>query len=66
MENFILIFLRMSCHVKCFETANKTTPKMNNFILEFYNTNFCFFIGCLYDEMKLINVNACYMRSYFF
>jgi hypothetical protein len=39
MENFISLFLRISYHLKYFETINETTPKIYNFILEFYNTS---------------------------
>jgi hypothetical protein len=39
MENFISLFLRMSYHLKYFKTINETTPKIYNFILEFYNTS---------------------------
>jgi hypothetical protein len=40
MEDFILLFQRMSCHRKYFETINETITKMHDFILEFYNTKF--------------------------
>jgi hypothetical protein len=50
MGNFISLFSRMSfiffakkrdvIHLKCFEIINGTTPKMNDFILEFHNTKF--------------------------
>jgi hypothetical protein len=35
MEDFILLFLNMSCHLKYFKT---TVTKMHDFILEFYKT----------------------------
>jgi hypothetical protein len=86
MQNFISLFPSMLCHLKCFETANQTTPKMHDFILEFHNiiyfilfhwlpTPTCLgikswllllFIGCLWDEMKLIDPNASFMGFYFF
>jgi hypothetical protein len=37
---FISLFPRISCYLKCFETVNKTTPKIHNFILEFLDTKF--------------------------
>jgi hypothetical protein len=40
MEYFISLFPRISCYLKCFETVNKTTPKIHNFILEFLDTKF--------------------------
>jgi hypothetical protein len=40
MEDFILLFSRRQCHLKCFETVNETTPKIYDFILEFHNTKF--------------------------
>jgi hypothetical protein len=40
MEYFISLFLRMSCHQKCFETLNEITYKIYDFILEFHNTKF--------------------------
>jgi hypothetical protein len=33
MEDFILLFLRMICHLKCFETANETSHKIHDFVL---------------------------------
>jgi hypothetical protein len=39
MEDFISLFSRMSCPLKCFETANETTRKMHDLILEFYKIN---------------------------
>jgi hypothetical protein len=40
MEDFISLFSKISCHLKYFETVNETTPKIYDFILEFYNTKF--------------------------
>jgi hypothetical protein len=40
VQDFILLFPRVSCHQKCFETVNEITLKMHDFILEFHNTNF--------------------------
>jgi hypothetical protein len=51
MESFILLFQRMPCHLKYFETANETTPKMQAFILEFYNTKF-YFVSLVVYGMK--------------
>jgi hypothetical protein len=31
MEYFISLFPRLSCHQKCFETVNETTPKIYDF-----------------------------------
>jgi hypothetical protein len=39
-QDFISLFIRMSCHQISFETINETTSKMNDFILEFHNTKF--------------------------
>jgi hypothetical protein len=36
IEDFISLFSRMSCHLKCFETTNETIPKMHDFILKFH------------------------------
>jgi hypothetical protein len=41
----------MSCHLKCFQTVNETTPKMHDFILEFYNTKF-YVVPLVVYEMK--------------
>jgi hypothetical protein len=38
VQDFILLFIRMSYHQKYFETVNKIIHKIHNFILEFYNT----------------------------
>jgi hypothetical protein len=27
MKDFIFLFSRMTCHLKCFETVNETVPK---------------------------------------
>jgi hypothetical protein len=51
MEDFILLFSEISCHLKYFETVNKTTHKIHDFILEFYNTKF-YFISLVFYEMK--------------
>jgi hypothetical protein len=40
MEDFISLFSRLPCHQKYFETVNEITPKIHDFILEFYNTKF--------------------------
>jgi hypothetical protein len=42
MEDFISLFLRIPCHLKCFEIVNDVTHKMYDFILEFHNTKFYF------------------------
>jgi hypothetical protein len=42
MNDFILLFSRMSYHLKCFEIANETIHKLHDFILEFYNNKFYF------------------------
>jgi hypothetical protein len=51
MEYFISLFLRMSCHLKCFETINETMPKIHDFILEFLNTKF-YVVPLVAYEMK--------------
>jgi hypothetical protein len=51
MEDFILLFLKISCHLKYFKTVNKTTHKIHDFILEFYNTKF-YFISLVVYGMK--------------
>jgi hypothetical protein len=38
MEYFILLFLRILCHLKCFKIVNETTAKIHDFILEFRTT----------------------------
>jgi hypothetical protein len=38
-NEFILLFLRMSYHLKCFKIINKIIHKIHDFILEFYNCN---------------------------
>jgi hypothetical protein len=38
--DFISLFLRTSCHQRCFETVNETTHKIHNFILKLHNTKF--------------------------
>jgi hypothetical protein len=40
MENYISLFLRITCHLKYFKTVNKTISKIYDFILEFDNTKF--------------------------
>jgi hypothetical protein len=40
MEYFILLFPRISYHLKYFETINETSPKLHDFILKFHNTKF--------------------------
>jgi hypothetical protein len=51
MEDFILLFLRMSCHLKYFECVNEITLKIHDFILEFYNTKL-YFVSLFVFEMK--------------
>jgi hypothetical protein len=51
LEDFISVFPSMPCHLKCFETVNKTTPKIHDFILKFHNTKFYFVLLVVY-EMK--------------
>jgi hypothetical protein len=51
MEYFISLFLRMSCHLKYFESANEITPKMYDFILEFHNMKF-YFLSLVVYVMK--------------
>jgi hypothetical protein len=63
MEDFILMFSRMSCHLKCFETIDETTPKINDFILEFHNTKF-YFLLVIYGI--LIDLNTTFMSTHFF
>jgi hypothetical protein len=37
MEDLILLFTRVACHLKCYESANETTTTMHGFILaKFY------------------------------
>jgi hypothetical protein len=38
VQDFILLFIRMSYHQKYFETVNKIIYKIHDFILEFYNS----------------------------
>jgi hypothetical protein len=40
MQDFILLFLKILCHQKCFKTVNETTMKIYSFIFEFHNTKF--------------------------
>jgi hypothetical protein len=40
VQDFISLFLRMSCYQKCFETVKKITHKIHDFILEFHNIKF--------------------------
>jgi hypothetical protein len=47
-EDFISLFIRMTCHLRCFETANETTLKMYDFIVQFYNTKFYFVLLVVY------------------
>jgi hypothetical protein len=42
MEDFISLFSSMPCDLKYFETANETTPKMHDFILELHSIKFDF------------------------
>jgi hypothetical protein len=51
MDDFILLFSSMSCHLKCFEITNKIMHKMHDFILEFYNIKF-YFISLVVYEIK--------------
>jgi hypothetical protein len=39
-EYFISLFSKMIYYLKCFEIVNEITPKIYDFILEFYNTKF--------------------------
>jgi hypothetical protein len=39
---------------------------MHYFILEIHKTNFYCFICCLWDEMKLIDLNTSFVGFYFF
>jgi hypothetical protein len=48
MEDFISLFLRMTCDVKYFEIINKTTPKIHYFILEFHNIKLYYIILVVY------------------
>jgi hypothetical protein len=57
------MFSRMSCHLKCFETIDETTPKINDFILQFHNTKF-YFLLVIYEI--LIDLNATFMSIHFF
>jgi hypothetical protein len=41
------LFLRMTCHLKCFKTANKTTYKMHDFILDSHSHNTKFYVVSL-------------------
>jgi hypothetical protein len=51
---------------KCFETINKTIPKIHDFILKFYNTKFyVVLLVCLCDKIKLIDSNVSFMRFHF-
>jgi hypothetical protein len=51
MEYFISLFLKMSCHQKCFTTVNEIIPKIHDFILVFYNTKF-YVVSLIVYEMK--------------
>jgi hypothetical protein len=64
MEDFILLFSNMLCHLKYFKTTNETIFKMHDFILEFHSILFCF-MGCLCDEIKPIDPNSNFMRFNF-
>jgi hypothetical protein len=66
MEDFISLFSSIPCHLKYFETANEKIPKMHYFIMEFHKTNFYCFICCLWDEMKLIDINTSFVGFHFF
>jgi hypothetical protein len=48
MEDFIVLFSNMSCHLKYFKT---TITKMHDFILEFYK-NKLYFISLVVYGMK--------------
>jgi hypothetical protein len=50
-EDFISWFSSMSCHLKYFEIANGTTPKMHDFILDFNNIKF-YFVSLVVYGMK--------------
>jgi hypothetical protein len=47
-EDFILLFSIISCHLKYFKIVHKTTYKMHDSILEFYNTEFYFILLVVY------------------
>jgi hypothetical protein len=51
MEDFISLFLRITCHLKYFEIINETTPKMHDFILEFHNIKL-YFVSLVIYGMK--------------
>jgi uncharacterized protein YutD len=45
MEDFVLLFPRMTRHLKCFKTTEEKISKMHDFILEFHNTKFYFVLS---------------------
>jgi hypothetical protein len=51
IEDFISLFSKMTCHLKYFETVNKTTYKMHDFIVELHNTKF-YIVLLVVFEMK--------------
>jgi hypothetical protein len=48
MEDFISLFSSLPYHLKYFQTANETTHKMHDFILEFHNTKLYFVLLVVY------------------
>jgi hypothetical protein len=51
MEDFILLFLRMTYHLKYFKTINEIILKIYDIILVFHNTKF-YFVSLMVYEMK--------------
>jgi hypothetical protein len=51
VQDFILLFPRVTSHQKHYETINETTFKMHGFILEFHNTNF-YVVPLVVDMIK--------------
>ena len=51
MEDFILLFPRVPCHLKYFEITNETNSIMHGFIMEFHNVKI-YFVSLVGYAMK--------------